>query len=471
MLRATADSLVEATRGSLVLGHGEHIVRGLSIDSRDVRVGGAFLALPGEKSDGHDHLRAAIDAGAHVLIVTRPLAELGDVEADARARGVAVILVDEAQDALADVAVWHRAGLNCRVVGITGSSGKTTTKDLLASVLSTTFRTVSTSGNRNNEIGLPLTVLSAGPDTEVLIVEMGMRGAGQIAHLCEIARPTHGLVTNVGTSHIELLGTQEAIADAKGELVGAIPQSGCVCLNGDDSYSAHLARLSAAPVRLYGLGETADVSASNVRTDEGGCAHFTLRAGGAEVPVELGTPGRHNVYNALAAGAVAVEFGVDLGNIASGLHSAVMTGMRMESFVTADGVTVINDAYNANPASMAAAVETLASQEIPGRRIAVLGDMAELGSLEPLAHFIVGEQVAASGIEVLVTIGERALRIGDGAGAAGMPVQNRFSCSTVEEVLDVLDDVAGPGDTVLVKASRVMGLESVVEGLVSPRVR
>ncbi len=471
MLRATIDDVAAATGGRVLLGPGDRAIHGLVIDSREVRAGGAFLALPGETTDGHGHLASAIDAGAHALVITRTLEDSPELVERATRRGVAVLRVEDALRALADIATLHRSRLDCRVVGITGSTGKTTTKDLISAVLGTTFRTVSTSGNRNNEIGLPLTVLSAGSDTEVLVVEMGMRGTGQIARLCEIARPTHGLVTNVGTSHIELLGAREAIADAKGELVRAIPADGAVFLNGDDDFSSRLAALSAAPVGFYGLGSECSPRAEDVVLDDMSLPAFMLEWRGASAAVKLGVPGRHNVYNALAASAIALELGVSLEDVAVGLGAAWVSEMRMESFVTATGLTVINDAYNASPSSMAAAVDMLSALKVAGRRIAVLGDMAELGSLEELAHFKLGEQVADSGIALLVTVGERAARIRDGARAAGMPAEGGYSCGSVDEALEVLDDLVQPGDAVLVKASRVMRLEAVVEGLVKSSVR
>jgi UDP-N-acetylmuramoyl-tripeptide--D-alanyl-D-alanine ligase len=471
VLRATVDDLVTATGGRILLGRGDRALAGLVIDSREVRAGSAFVALPGETTDGHDHLMSAIDAGAHALVITRALEDFPGTAEHALRRGVSVVRVDDAVSALAGIAAFHRSRLGCRVVGITGSSGKTTTKDLVTAVLETTFRTVSTAGNRNNEIGLPLTVLAAGPDTEVLVVEMGMRGKGQIARLCDIARPTHGLVTNVGTSHIELLGDREAIADAKGELVSAVPADGRVFLNGDDEFSSRLSALSSAAVSLYGLGDDCSPRAADVVLDDLSLPEFRLEWRGESVSVKLGVPGRHNVYNALAAGAVALELGVTLDRVASGLGAASVSGMRMETFSTASGLTVINDAYNANPASMAAAVDTLAALKVDGRRVAVLGDMAELGSLEELAHFKLGEQVAGSGIEYLVTVGERAVRIWDGARAAGMPADRRFSCASVDEALSLLEELVRPEDAVLVKASRVMRLEAIVEGLVKTRVR
>jgi len=470
MLRASVDTLATATHGEVLVGDRETMVTGLAVDSRAVEPSGAFLALPGERVDGHDFLQDALAAGARLLIVTRPAAELSEVIVAAARKGSSVLRADDAVTALQDIASWHRSRLRCSVIGVTGSSGKTTTKDFMTAVLSTTMRTVSTTGNRNNEIGVPLTILEAGSECDALVVEMGMRGSGQIARLCEIARPRFGLVTNVGTTHIELLGSQEAVATAKGELVAAIPEDGAVFLNGDDAFSSRLSPLSKAPVVTYGLSDASDVHARAVVLDDLSRASFVLASRQGDVGVTLPVPGRHNVYNALAAASVALTLAVPLEAIAAGLATAPTSAMRMETFLSASGITVINDAYNANPSSMAAAVDTLAAISSQGQRVAVLGDMAELGSLSELAHFHLGEHVARSGVDVLVTVGERARRIAEGARAQGMDAARVRPCATVGEAVEVLDDVLNAGDTLLVKASRVMGLEAVVEGVVTPRV-
>lgn len=471
MLRASVETIVTVTGGRLLSGDPESMINGLSIDSRTDTPLGAFVALPGERADGHDFLADAIAGGSRLLVVTRGADELADVLTLAAQRGAAVVQVADALRALQDIAAWHRSRLRCAVVGVTGSSGKTTTKEFMRAVLSTTLRTVSTEGNHNNEIGVPLTLLSAGSECDVLVVEMGMRGTGQIARLAEIARPDFGLVTNVGSTHIEVLGSVEAIASAKGELVEAIPADGAVFLNGDDAYSERIAALAVAPVVYYGLGTSCAVTARDITLDEMSRASFTLESPQGTVAVALPVPGRHNVYNALAAAAVGLRLAVPLGSIAEGLAAASSGSMRMETFVSASGVTVINDAYNANPTSMAAAVDTLAAIESAGGKVAVLGDMAELGSLSELAHFHLGEHVARSGIDVLVTVGERARRIAEGAAAQGLSGEAVRPCATPAEAVEVLDDLLDAGDTVLVKASRVMGLEAVVEGVISPRDR
>jgi UDP-N-acetylmuramoyl-tripeptide--D-alanyl-D-alanine ligase len=471
VLTASAGTIASVAKGEVFLGRPDLIGNGLTVDSRLATPGCIFAALPGERVDGHDFVIDALERGARILLVMRGRADIAVVAKAVSAVGAAVIRVDDPLLAVQELAAWHRAKLHAAVIGVTGSTGKTTTKDFLTAVLGPSRRVVATQGNRNNELGVPLTLFEAGSETDVLVVEMGMRGLGQIARLAEIARPEVGLVTNVGTSHLELLGSQDAVAAAKGELVQAIEPDGAVFLNGDDAYSDVLAIDSHAPVSLYGTSEHCVIRAVEIALDSSSRASFVLQTASGSVPVSLPVPGRHNVYNALAAAAVGLHLAVSLDEIATGLADAAITGMRMESFLAASGVTVINDAYNANPSSMKAAVETLSTTESAGRRVAVLGDMAELGSLSELAHFQIGEQVARLSIEILVTVGERASRIADGASAEGADTVAIRPCATSDEASEVLDDILEPGDVVLVKASRVMGLERVVEGIVNPRVR
>jgi UDP-N-acetylmuramoyl-tripeptide--D-alanyl-D-alanine ligase len=470
MLTVTADKLARAIGGRLVSGSSAVRVTGIAIDSRAVEPGDAFVALPGEHHDGHDFVLDVLSRGASALLITRPVDEVEGLCEAAMSVGAAVVEVPDALTALQDLASWQRDRLGAVVVGVTGSTGKTTTKDMLTSVLARRRRTVATTGNRNNELGAPLTILEADADTEVLVVEMAMRGLGQIARLAEITRPMIGLVTNVGQSHIEVVGSEDAIAEAKGELVAAIPPNGVVVLNADDARTSELVVRAQARVSRYGMAPDADVRAENVTLDEMSHPSFELVIGDRHVPVTLPLPGRHNVYNALAAAAVALELCIGLEDIAEGLSAATVTDMRMQTFVTASGTTVVNDAYNANPTSMRAAVDTLAAMTADGRRIAVLGDMAELGSYTDLAHFRIGEHVARSGVEALVTVGERATRIAEGARAAGMPAARIVALPSVEAAKDALPTSVGCGDIVLVKASRVMGLERLVDGLVSPDV-
>lgn len=470
MLTLSVGALCGVVGGDLLAGAETTMVNGLAVDSRAVTPGAAFIAFSGDHVDGHSYLAAALEAGARALVVTRDEEAFREVIATSRRQDVALVLVDDALRAVQALATHHRERLMCPVIGITGSTGKTTTKDFIRSVLGTRLRVVATDANRNNELGVPLTIMEASADTEALVVEMAMRGTGQIATLCEMARPTAGLITNVGVSHVEVLGSEEAIASAKGELVRAVPERGRVFLNGDDGWSAALEQMSGAAVTRYGLGMQCDVRADDVAVDDEGNTTFVLVAEQGTADVHLAVPGRHNVYNALAAAAIGLYLELSLEDVVAGLESAVFTKMRMETFSSASGVLVVNDAYNANPTSMRAAVDTLVDMRVTGKRVAVLGDMAELGSLSELAHFRIGEHVAELGLDVLVTVGERARRIAEGATAAGMAPDRVRPCVTADEASEVLDDVLEQGDVVLVKASRVMGLERVVEGIIQPHV-
>jgi UDP-N-acetylmuramoyl-tripeptide--D-alanyl-D-alanine ligase len=471
VLTLSVATLLDVTGGELLAGPTTTMMNGLAIDSRDVEPGAVFVAFVGEHVDGHAFAAEALAAGARALLVTRDDAAVRvAIESSGRPE-VALVRVADAAEAVEALGAWHRLRLTCPVIGVTGSTGKTTTKDFLRSVLATRMKVVATEGNRNNELGVPMTLMEAGADTEAVVVEMAMRGPGQIERLCRIARPTAGLVTNVGVSHLELLGSLEAIASAKGELVRAVPATGRVFLNGDDAWSPRLAEDAQAAVTLYGLGAQCDVRAEDVSLAEDGRPLFRLACEQGVAEVVLPALGRHNVYNALAAAAVGLYLELSLDDVVLGLQGATFSRWRMETFESATGVTVINDAYNANPTSMRAALSALGDVPTAGRRIAVLGDMAELGSLSELAHFELGEDVARSAADVLVTVGQRARRIADGAIAAGMAEDSVRPCATPEEAVEVLDDLLAPGDTVLVKASRVMGLETVVEGIIEPRVQ
>jgi len=471
VLTLSVGLLAQVTGGELLAGPSTTMVNGLAIDSRAVEPGAAFVAFAGTSADGHAFIADALAAGARAIVVTRVDDAIRETFAAAARPEATLVAVRDAQAAVEALGAWHRGRLMCPVIGVTGSTGKTTTKDFLRSVLATSLRVVATAENRNNELGVPLTIMDAGAETEVLVVEMAMRGSGQIAHLCAIARPTAGLVTNVGVSHVEVLGTEEAIASAKGELVAAVPETGRVFLNGDDAWTDTLETLSAAAITRYGIGATAEVRAEDIRVAEDGTPSFTLLCEQGSAEVCLPVPGRHNVYNALAAASVGLYLELSLEDVVCGLHEATFSKWRMETFQSASGVTVINDAYNANPVSMRAALSALGDVPTRGRRIAVLGDMAELGSLAELAHFQLGEEIASSATDILVTVGERGRRIAEGALAAGMDGHSVRPCATSAEASEVLDDIVGSGDTVLVKASRVMGLERVVEGMIEPRVQ
>jgi UDP-N-acetylmuramoyl-tripeptide--D-alanyl-D-alanine ligase len=466
MVVTDADTIARVTGGEVVAGDGSAMAGSAVIDSREATAGAAFFALPGDRADGHSYIEQALQAGARVVVVARDDVDVRAAFDRAGRPDSALVHVDDVSAALSALARYDRGRLTCPVIGITGSTGKTTTKDFIFSALTLALDVVATEGNRNNELGVPLTLLRADLTTDAVVVEMGMRGEGQIRELCALARPTAGIVTNIGTSHLELLGTQEHIAHAKGELIECLPSDGRAFLNADDEWSARLAATSTAPVTYYGVGPDADVRGTDVDTDERGRVSFMLRTPEGDAPAKLVTPGRHNVYNATAAAAVGLYLGLTLSQVVEGLECATGSPMRMEVFETADGITVVNDAYNANPTSMRAALATL-SDMAAQRRVAVLGDMAELGSLAELAHFKLGEAVGDARLDGLVTVGALARRIAEGARGQGMAPDRVVAVDSADEAVEAASEMLVAGDVVLVKASRVMGLEKVVEGLTS----
>jgi UDP-N-acetylmuramoyl-tripeptide--D-alanyl-D-alanine ligase len=433
------------------------ITGAVTVDSRTVGPGDLFVALPGERVDGADFVAAAAQAGAAAALSTRPDDALPTV------------VVDDPVAALGRLAAavhGRLAAAGVRTVGITGSSGKTSTKDLLGQVLAAAGPTVSPPGSYNNDIGLPLTVLSAGEDTRFLVLEMGARGPGHIARLCRIARPDVGVVLNVGSAHLGEFGSAEVIAQAKGELVEALPESGTAVLNADDPRVIGMAPRTSARVVTTGVREAADVRATDVRLDDGGRALFTLEAGGERHDVALRVVGAHQVANALSAAGAALAAGMTPGAVAAALSAAEpRSRWRMEVARRPDGVTVVNDAYNANPESMRAALAALTA--LPGqRRIAVLGAMAELGPGGGAEHERLGRDAAAAGVDLVVAVGADAVGIASGAAAAGRrPGEESVHVPDRAAARTLLSELLRPGDVVLVKASRSYGLERLAEDL------
>ncbi len=434
----TASEVAKAVRGQLF--GVDVLLSGASIDSRTVRPGQLFVPIVATR-DGHEYVPAAADAGALAYLTSEGTPPRVDLSA---------IAVTDTAAALADLGSAARDRLPDRVVGITGSVGKTSTKDLLAGVLATTYRTTASEKSFNNELGLPLTLANAADDTEAVVVEMGARGVGHIDLLCEIARPTVGIITRVEGVHLELFGNIEAVASAKGELVEALPVDGLAVLNADHKHVAAMADRTDAAVLTFGLSPTADVHASDVVLDEQLRASFRLHSPWGEVDVRLGARGEHQVPNALAAATAAGWLGVSVEKIADGLLNASLSGLRMDLVTTTDGVTILNDAYNANPTSMSAALQSLAALDA-GRRIAVLGTMAELGHDSAEQHAAIAAQAHDLGIEV-IAVDEPSY------GPAATHVVG------VDGALTALGDLA-KGDAVLVKGSRVAALERVAEAL------
>ncbi|MFJ8182043.1 UDP-N-acetylmuramoyl-tripeptide--D-alanyl-D-alanine ligase [Streptomyces sp. NPDC096105] len=431
-------------------------------DSREASPGSLFVAFVGERVDGHDFAAQVVEAGAVAVLASRPV-------------GVPAIVVEDVQAALGALARHVVARLGATPVALTGSAGKTSTKDLIAQVLRSKAPTVFTPGSLNNEIGLPLTALTATEETKFLVLEMGARGIGHIRYLTGLTPPRIGLVLNVGSAHIGEFGGREQIAQAKGELVESLPpaeEGGVAILNADDPYVRAMATRTKAKVIFFGESGEADVSAENVRLTDSGQPSFRLHTPSGASDVTMRLYGEHHVSNALAAAAVAHELGMSADEIARALSEAgSLSRWRMEVTERPDGVTVVNDAYNANPESMKAALRALAamgeaSRARGGRTWAVLGKMAELGDEALAEHDAVGRLAVRLNVSKLVAVGGReAAWLQLGAYNEGSWGEESVHVSDAQAAVDLLRSELRPGDVVLVKASRSVGLESVAQAL------
>lgn len=450
----TADDLVRLTGGRL-LARSERPIRGAAVDSRLIVPGQVFVALPGERTDGHAYLADAIARGASALIVARPTTDpsaLGDIT---------VIRVADTLAALGAIAGGWRRRFEPLVVGVTGSIAKTSTKEAIAAVLARRFRTLRSEGNQNNEVGLPLTLLRLGPEHEAAVLEMGMYVGGEIADLARMARPRIGVVTAVQPVHLSRIGSLEAIEAAKGELLEALPPDGTAILNADDPIVRGMGTRSVARSLRYGFAADADVAAENVESAGMDGMRFVLRTDGARRPVTIPTLGRLSVHNALAAAAVGRAAGMSVDEIAAGLAGGWSAPNRVQ-LVRLGDVTLVDDSYNASPRSVVAALDLLAG--LPGRRAAVLGEMLELGEASDESHRVVGE-AAARTVDWLIVVGDGAAGIAEGAIAAGMDPARVVRVRDAEGALDAIPPRLRDGDVVLVKASRGIGLDRVVDGL------
>jgi len=426
----------------------------VEFDSRRVRPGDLFLAIVGEQADGHDYAASAVAAGAIAVIGTRELT-------------VPAIVVADPIDAISRLAAAVARRLDAVTIAITGSSGKTSTKDLLAQLLASRGETVAPPGSFNNELGHPYTVLLADENTRYLVLETSARGLGHIRHLTDIAPPRIGVVLNVGSAHLGEFGSVTAIAQAKGELIEALPpasEGGIAIVNADDPVVLTMAGRTTARVVTFGEHLNADVRADQVSVDQFGRARFVLVAQGERADVELQVHGEHQVGNALAAAAVALSCGMAVDEVAVGLtHAEAQSRWRMEVTETPDGVTVINDAYNANPESMRAALKALAIMSKGRRSIAVLGHMAELGADSPAEHDALGRLIVRFDVGQLLAVGDEARPIAHGAALEGSWNGESEWVPDVAAAVVRLRQLLQPGDVVLVKGSRSAGMERVAE--------
>ncbi|WP_405004251.1 UDP-N-acetylmuramoyl-tripeptide--D-alanyl-D-alanine ligase [Kitasatospora purpeofusca] len=461
MIALTLAEVAAAVGGTLADADPDALVTApVEVDSRKVRPGGLFAAFVGEHVDGHDYADRALAAGAVAVLASRPV-------------GGPTVLVDSVVDALGKLARAVVGRADAAVVALTGSAGKTSTKDLIAQLLQRLGDTVYPPGSLNNEIGHPMTALRVEDTTRHLVLEMGARHKGDIEYLTSITPPRIGLVLNVGTAHVGEFGSQEAIAEAKGELVEALPADGVAVLNADDRLVRAMASRTKARVVYFGESAEAEVRARDVRLDSTGRPSFTLSTPAGSAPVQLRLYGEHHVSNALAAAAVATELGMTVDDTAEALSEAgALSRWRMEVVDRADGVTVVNDAYNANPDSMRAALRALISMGGRGperrRTWAVLGEMRELGEDSLAEHDAIGRLAVRLDVTKLVAVGGREAACMElGARNEGSWGEESVLVSDADAAVELLRSQLRPGDVVLVKASRSVGLEKVAEALLA----
>jgi len=445
--------IIEATNGGLEKGDPSAIVNSISTDSRLLKNGDLFVALIGERFDGHNFAVQAIKQGAMGVVLSHRVPELDGLQSN-------IVMVKDTTQALGDIARYYKNKFNITVIGITGSNGKTTTKDMTASVLSGKFSVLKSEGNLNNTIGLPLTLFRLSSLYELAVLEMGISIPGEMSQLVKIAEPKVAVVTNISTTHLEFLGSIEGVAKEKQILAESAESA---VLNADDPYVARMSKVVRGNVTFYGIDNPADVTAKDIVLDQDGRPEFTVHVNNTQERIKLPSIGRYNIYNALAAISVGTIFGVGLDSVKVSLEAYQQTSMRMQRLVIG-GVTIINDTYNSNPVSMRVAVDLLKSPKSDGKKVMVIGDMLELGEQSEEFHKATGKYIGTSGVaEILVTVGDRAVRIAESALETGM--KNVIVCKTNLEAVEYLRKNLNRGDLVLIKGSRGMKMEQIIDVL------
>ena len=452
----TLSQLLEAVHGTLLGSFSDPNtpIGGVDTDSRSIHAGSLFIPLEGERFDGHAYIASALEKGAAGCLTAR---EPGSFLPDKF-----YVRVENTQRALRDLAAWYRGRFDIPLIGVTGSVGKTTTKDMLAAVLGTRYKVLKTEGNHNNTIGLPQTLLGLDSSHEIAVLEMGMDRPGEIDYLAGAVRPDVGVITNIGDAHIERLGSRENILKAKCELLPHIKKDGLAVLNGDDTLLATLRGKTPVPAVFCGQGEDCVYRAQVTGGDGVSHIHCRLITPGMDREVKIPALGAHMIYPTLIAAAVGERFGLTPDQIEEGISQFVPTRMRMNILHRGAGITILDDTYNANPQSMRAAISVLADSQ-GSCKVAVLGDMLELGPFAPALHTGVGEYLGAAGIRCLVAVGEQAEHIAQGARNSGVP--KVICCRDREEAKAVLPQLIRPDITILVKASRGMKLEELTAKL------
>ncbi len=455
MLPLKIAEVIKATNGKLIYGDDEILVSGISSDSRTIKEGELFIPIIGERFDGHDFISEAFKKGASACITNKTIK--GTKEK-------VIVLVNDTTKALGDLAQYYRMKFKIPLVAITGSVGKTTTKDMAASVLGQKLNCLKTQGNFNNEIGLPFTLLNLDNFHEAAVIELGMRGFGEIKRLSMIAQPDIALITNIGISHMERLGSKQNILKAKLEILEGLNEKGILVLNGDDSLLRALDGLTEYDIRFYGIMDKADYNAYDIKSQGERGTVFNTVIEGYEYQVYVPLPGMHNIYNALAAIAVGIELNIPPEAVINGIAEAKASELRLNIMEIGD-IKVINDAYNACPDSMKASLDILSEAEGKNKKIAVLGDMLELGENEKNEHVEIGRYAAGKNIDLIVTVGQIALHIARGAVEAGFEKSLVYTFENTDGALLFLYENIEKNDVILIKGSRYMKMEYIIEKL------
>ncbi|MEN6462041.1 MAG: UDP-N-acetylmuramoyl-tripeptide--D-alanyl-D-alanine ligase [Syntrophomonas sp.] len=456
MIEVTLEFVLNSVNGRLLCGNKDSIVCDVSTDSRTISPGTLFIALKGDNFDGHDFAMAALHQGASVAVIDK-MVDISECPA-----GCGIIMVNDTLEALQQLATSYRAKFDVPVVAVTGSVGKTTTKDLLAFCLASRFNTLKTPGNFNNDIGLPLTILNLNPDHQVLVVEMAMRGSGEISRLASIARPTCAIISNIEPVHLETMGTLNNICQAKCEVLAALKDSDFALINGDNELLVNTARDFKCKKYTFGYSRDCDIQITDVETLPYGI-NIELRVFDMKETLFLPIPAPKLATNVASAAGMAVLLGIDWEDLKRNLAEYKTSNNRLNIINLEEGGAVINDTYNANPVSMMAALEVSTTLAREGRTVAVLGDMLELGAYEVSGHMQVGKRTAELGLDILVAIGERARNIAQGAVEAGMKPESVKHFNLKQDSLDWLKKNVNKKDIVLFKASRGMQLETLLE--------
>ncbi len=435
-------------------------IKGVSIDSRTIRDGELFVAIKGDRFDGHDFIAEAIRKGAWGAIVDRAAFERNYTSLSGFKN---IIPVEDTLSALQEMSAIHRNKFSMPVVGITGSNGKTTTKEMLACILKQKGPVLKNEGNLNNHIGVPLTLLRLNESHKSAVIEMGMSASGEIDSLSRMVKPDVGVITNIGPAHLEFFGSLDMVAEAKAEILLNLKSDDTAVLNADDRYFKMLKARFTGHIITFGLDARADITAGEIRQDKD-YTDFTLRTNGSRALVRLRAVGRHNIYNALAAAAAAIAVGVAIDAVKYGLDDFSPISMRSE-LKDIKGRTVLADYYNANPMSMKAALETLISLKRNSKKtIAVLGDMLELGKAAADAHLDIGRAAGGAGVDILIAYGELSTKyIFEGAARAGMPKERIFKAASHSEAAKIIRELSRSGDAILIKGSRGMKMEKILE--------